>query len=268
MLEESFILAGVGNKLSSVGLSSTDVAPSQIHAFYQEIKPEDLREGMYNIIHSQLSVHKEEGVGSTFVNSEIGYITAIKIVETPTQKFAVINSYIEADNYENNQAREYTITLDGTTWDITGKFYQEYRWNRFAKKTLRLVDYEVVKTMTIRNQFVGSDASHSIVYKTVSESEWNALVKSDENSDNTYFYYLEPQPSKVLREQKEIPPMPGQKPNKPETQPQPEETEPKPADDIPPMPGSSQQKADLEARAREVKLNENWWGTKDKNGGQ
>ena len=86
MLEESFILAGVGNKLSSVGLSSTDVAPSQIHAFYQEIKPEDLREGMYNIMHSQLSVHKEEGVGTTFVNSEIGDITAIKIVETPTQK--------------------------------------------------------------------------------------------------------------------------------------------------------------------------------------
>ena len=268
MLEESFILAGVGNKLSSVGLSSTDVAPSQIHAFYQEIKPEDLREGMYNIIHTQLSISKSQDIGSTFVNSEIGYITAIKIVETPTQKFAVINSYIEADNYETNHAREYTITLDGNTWDITGKFYQEYRWNRFAKKTLRLVDYEVVKNMTIKANYINDETSHSIVYKTLSKSEWDALIESDEANDDTYFYYLEPQPTKILREQEEIPPMPGQKPNKPEAQPQPEETEPKPADDIPPMPGSSQQKADLEARAREVKLNENWWGTKDKNGGQ
>ncbi len=239
--------------------------PAEIPAYYSEVKPEDLREGMEGIIHVLDSVPKSTGRYASKVTNEMGIITAVEFKnEDPANLYVSIKHTMPSDFDAVPAARQYSTFMETANWIQGGKFYQRHRWIRVTHDLIEAMPHEAIKGLTIRTDNWDGDTIMSLVADSINEDTWHDLKdKIAANNGATTLYHLYPTPAKVLRKAEAIPPMPGEKPQPGDNQPgEGGQGEPTPGEpDIPPMPGEARQSVDKNKRGETTELAEGWWGT-------
>lgn len=239
--------------------------PAEIPAFYSEVLPEDLREGMEGIIHIVESRPQARGRFSSVVTNELGTITAVQYkTDDPNNHYLSITHTMPTDIDDNVSARQYSTFMQTNNWIMTGKFYQRHRWLKIDNNYIQDIPHEGVKNVTLRVDHWDGETNMSIVMDSINEDTWNELKeKFALDVEFNAMYHLYPRPAKVLRQAEAIPPMPGEKPQPGDNQPgDGGQGEPAPAQpDIPPMPGESRQSVDPNKRGETTELGEGWWGT-------
>lgn len=239
--------------------------PAEIPAYYSEVKPEDLREGMEGIIHITHSHAKTRGRYDSEVTSEFGTIMAVDYKQEDADNIYVsIAHRFPTDIEETNSARQYNVFMNTTNWESRGKFYQRHRWIRVDPDLIEAMPHEAIKGLTIRTDNWDGDTIMTLFANSISEDMWHDLKdKIAANKGATTLYHLYPKPAKVLRQAEAIPPMPGEKPQPGDNQPgEGGQGEPTPGEpDIPPMPGEGRQSVDENKRGETTELAEGWWGT-------
>lgn len=240
--------------------------PTETFAYYSEIKPEDLREGMENIIHVLDSIPKSSGRYASKVINEMGTITAVEFKnQDPTNMYMSITHRLTGDIDAVPSARQYSTFMETANWIQGGKFYQRHMWVRVHPDIIESMPHEAIKGLILRSDNWDGDTVMSIVADSISEDTWHDLKdKIAANKGTTSLYHLYPKPSKVLRQAEAIPPMPGEKPQPADNQPGDGgqgDAQPEQQPDIPPMPGESRQSVDENKRGETTELGEGWWGT-------
>ena len=238
--------------------------PDEALAYYSEVKPEDVREGMENIVHVSHSRSKNANRPSSLVNSELGVITEVEFIDTdPSNVFTRIKHHFVTDAGPSNEFRQYSVSMDTENWHNSGVFYQRYKWVRVQPDVLKVLPFAGVEGLTLRTERWDGETLMTVVVDSVTELQWDELKANHELfGDKAALYFLYPKAAKVLRQAEAIPPMPGEKPQPGE---QPGEGNGKPEgdpnDDIPPMPGEGRQSVDENKRGETTELGEGWWGT-------
>ena len=119
--DSNLLHASVGHLVSAE--SPLTGWPAEIPAYYSEVKPEDLREGMEGIIHVLDSVPKNSGRYASKVTNEMGTITGVEFKnEDPANLYVSIVHNMLTDVDAVPTARQYSTFMDTTNWSQTGKF--------------------------------------------------------------------------------------------------------------------------------------------------
>ena len=262
-INSNILHASVGHLVSAE--SPLTGWPAEIPAYYSEVKPEDLREGMEGIIHITHSHAKTRGRYDSEVTSEFGTIMAVDYKQEDADNMYVsITHRFPTDIEETNSARQYNVFMNTTNWESRGKFYQRHRWLRMSNELIPAVPHEGIKDLILRIDHWDGETNMSIVMDSINEDTWIDIQdKFALDVKSNAMYHLYPKPAKVLRQAEAIPPMPGEKPQPGDNQPgEGGQGEPTPGEpDIPPMPGESRQSVDENKRGETTELAEGWWGT-------
>ena len=240
--------------------------PTETLAYYSEVKPEDLREGMENIVHVMYSHAKTRGRYDSQVTTEFGTLLAVELKTSDEDNiYMSVSHRFPNDVEENIAARQYSVYMNTNNWESRGKFYQRHMWVRVHPDIIEAMPHEAIKGLVLRTDHWDGDTVMSIVSDSINEDTWHDLKdKIAADKGTTSLYHLYPKPAKVLRQAEAIPPMPGEKPQPGDNQPGDGgqgDAQPEQQPDIPPMPGESRQSVDENKRGETTELGEGWWGT-------
>lgn len=259
----ALLTASLGNKQPVESLLES--FPEEAPAFWQEIKPEDLREGMEDIWIETYSVSKRPEYADTRTISEMGTITSV-CLETgdPTNTYLDIQHRLNNDPKNADSIRPYAVHMETNSWIVNSKIYQRHIWVQLDKDVIPAMQLSGVQGYTLRIDNNRSQTHNTIIFNNIQTDKELDVVKAlvAETDEDTAVYYLHPKPVKIMRQTEAIPPMPGEKPAPGE---QPGDGSGKPEDDpndeIPPMPGESRQSVDKDKKGPTVQLEDGWWGT-------
>lgn len=259
----ALLTASLGNKQPVESLLES--FPEEAPAFWQEIKPEDLREGMEDIWIETYSVSKRQEYADTRTITEMGTMTSVCLESgDPTNIYLDIRHRLNNDPKGTDSIRPYAIHMETSSWIVNSKIYQRHIWVQLDKDIIPGMQLSGIKGYTVRIDTNRTQTHNTLIFNNVQTEKELDVVKAlvADTDEGTAIYYLSPKPVEIKRAAEAIPPMPGEKP----APPQPGGDAPAPADgdgqpDIPPMPGTGGS-PDKDKRGETTELQEGWWGTR------